>query len=285
MSSIVIDIPIEKEPNRVFEACTESKQLATWFAEHAEISLDENRYDFWGRHTPGFPDRNNGQHRLLKFDDSRYLSFEWRLRGVNTTVEFEITPKAKGSVFHLKHTGLPALQPYESSLGDFWTHVLEGLREWLENDRPYKLMDFSRVPYGDVSLTVNIGARPHDVFVALTDPIQLNRWIASKAKTDLRRGGEYSFGWEAGPVRILDLIADKKLSYSWNWEKEPDTVTTWELEGSEGGTRVTVVQSGFEGDRRSEDYYIGWFKFIYRLKTMLEGGPDWKRADVSSADA
>jgi len=55
-------------------------------------------------------------------------------------------------------------------------------------------------------------------------------------------------------------------------------VTSWELEGSGGGTRVTIVQSGFAADRNSEDYYVGWSMFLRRLKALLEDGDSWTRA-------
>jgi uncharacterized protein YndB with AHSA1/START domain len=199
-------------------------------------------------------------------------------------VEYEIVPESDGCVFQLRHTGLPKLEPYESSIGDFWSHVLEGLRNWLERGEAYELMDYSRAPRGDVDVSLFISAGPQDVFKSLTDPFQLDRWVAKKSKLDPRPGGEIDFGWGAGPVRILEIVPDKKISFTWRWEKEPETVTTWKLEESGDGTMFTIVQSGFAPDRDSEDYYIGWHKFIRRLKTMIEAGPDWKRIQTAGSE-
>ena len=118
------------------------------------------------------------------------------------------------------------------------------------------------------------------VFNALTDATQMERWIGSKGSIDPKPGGKIDFGWGMGPVKILELIPDEKLSYTWEWEGEPETVATWTLSGSGGKTRVSIVQSGFAPDRNSEDYYIGWSKFAARLKTMLEEGPGWNRVKV-----
>jgi uncharacterized protein YndB with AHSA1/START domain len=284
MSDIKLEMPVKADPHKVFRACLNPEALETWFAEHASVSVEEGRYDFWGRYTPGAPDRDGGTHRISEFRQGQKLVYEWKLRGVETRVEYEILTENDGCVFRLSHTGLPELQPYQSSIGDFWTHVLEGLRNWLERGKPYDLMDYGSEPMGDVALTVNIAARPQDVFHSLTDAHQLDRWIAKKVRLDPRPGGEIDFGWGHGPVRILEIVPSRKLSYSWRWAEEPDTVTTWELEGSEGGTRLTVVQSGFAPDRKGEDYYIGWHKFIWRLKTMLEAGPDWERVKTVSEE-
>jgi uncharacterized protein YndB with AHSA1/START domain len=281
MRDIKLTLPIKADSQRVFDACIDPVALTTWFAERADISIDEKRYDFWGRFTPVAPPKRQGHHEITIFEPGRNLVYNWKLRGAETSVEYDIVPDSDGCLFQLRHTGLPELKPYESSIGDFWTHVFEGLRNWLEHGRAHELMDYSRAPVSDVGVSAFISARPQDVFRSLTDPFQLNRWVAKKAKLDPKPGGEIDFGWGAGPVKILEIVPDRKISFTWRWEKEPETVTTWELEESGGGTMFTIVQSGFAPDRDSEDYYIGWHKFIWRLKTMIEAGPDWKRIQIT----
>jgi uncharacterized protein YndB with AHSA1/START domain len=180
----------------------------------------------------------------------------------------------------MHHRDFPASGPNQSSIGDFWSHALEGLRHWLERGRAYQLLDYSTIHHGDVVVSVDIDVVPSMVFNALTDAAQMERWVGSKGSIDPRPGGRIDFGWGMGPVKILEIVPDKKLSYSWRWEGEPETITTWTFEGSGGTTRVTIVQSGFAPDRSNEDYYIGWSKFAERLKTMLEEGPDWNRVQV-----
>jgi len=278
MPDLKLALPIRATADRVYTACTDPKQLTTWFAEHANVTLDNGHFDFWGRHTPGNPGRNDGQHNITRHDPGRSIAFAWFLRDTQTEVEFDVSSEGDHTLLVMRHSNLPELKPYQSSMGDFWTHVLEGLRHWLEGGRPYPLMDFADTPKGDVRLSLEVGGDPHDVFLGLTEPARMNRWIASDAKVELKPGGTYSYGWEHGPVKILELVPDKKLSFSWSWPEEGETITTWELEGSGGRTRVTVVQSGFAPDRNSEDYYIGWFKFVHRLKTMIEVGESFERA-------
>ena len=101
-------------------------------------------------------------------------------------------------------------------------------------------------------------------------------------------GGRYSFGWDHGPVKILELEPDKVLAYSWRhtWEdgQGPDsTVVRWELDGSQGRTHLTIVHSGFgPGGHRPDGYQLGWMEFLASLKRMHETGPSWRSVTCAS---
>lgn len=82
----------------------------------------------------------------------------------------------------------------------------------------------------------------------------------------------------------MEIEPNRKLSYSWHYGDDPETVVTWTLEGSEGGTRLTLVHSGFAPDRSADDYTTGWFKFVNDLKSMIEIGLSWKKAIADDAD-
>jgi uncharacterized protein YndB with AHSA1/START domain len=68
--------------------------------------------------------------------------------------------------------------------------------------------------------------------------------------------------------KVLEIIQDKKLSYTWNVDDYPDfpeTVVTWMLEALDGGskTKITLVYYGLVGD--FGDVENGWSYFIGRL--------------------
>ncbi len=92
---IEIAIEIEAPPPKVFEALTRTSELERWFAEKAFVSDAEGRFDFWGRHTPGNPDREGGRHRLSAFEEGKRIAFVWKLRNKETTVD--IAARALGS--------------------------------------------------------------------------------------------------------------------------------------------------------------------------------------------
>lgn len=280
MAELNLGIDINAPAEEIYAALIEANSLTQWFAEHTDISIEDNRYDFWGRFTPGAPGREQGHHRLIRVIPNRLVEFEWRLRDTDSLVQYEIHQNTSGCVLTMYHRNLPLAKLRQSSIGDFWSHGLEGLRHWLEKGRAYQLLDYAESQRGDISVVVDINVAPALVFNALTDSTQMERWVGSKGSIDPKPGGKIDFGWGMGPVKILEIVPDKKLSYSWQWEGEPDTVTTWTLDSSGGKTRVTIVQSGFAPERDGEDYFIGWSKFALRLKTMLEEGPDWNHVRV-----
>ncbi len=61
---IHLQLTLHASPSDVFHALTDETALTTWFAENAAISLEEKRYDFWGRFTPETPTQEQGRHNL-----------------------------------------------------------------------------------------------------------------------------------------------------------------------------------------------------------------------------
>ena len=134
-------------------------------------------------------------------------------------------------------------------------------------------------------LDIDIDAAPEAVFETLIDPEKLKRYISGEPTVEPEVGGKYDFGWDdGGPVKVLELVANEKLSYQWEYEHEPETVVTWTLEGSGGKTRLTLVHSGFAAKRDMGDYHIGWMHFLNRIKFLTELGDAWQKVEVSSPE-
>jgi uncharacterized protein YndB with AHSA1/START domain len=142
--------------------------------------------------------------------------------------------------------------------------------------------DFTAFGETEARAGVEIAASPGEVFASLIEPAQLDRWIAVHAEVEPHVGGRYDFGWDHGPVRILELEPGKVLSYSWrhSWddgEKPAATVVRWELDGAQGHTYLTIVHSGFGGTgRKTEGYQLGWMEFLASVKRMHEAGVGWR---------
>jgi len=201
MSEITLLMHFRTNIRDVFEAFSRSDKLTGWFSESAEISIDDGRYDFWGKRTPEAPSRNDGRHALTAFKTEKLIEYNWNVRGSDSTVRLEFALRGSGTDVTLYHTGLPDLKPSESSIGDFWAMVLEGLRGWLEIGRRPHFLDYSSPPRGDVRLSVEIDVPPEMVFRALTEPEYLNPWIAKDSKVDPRPGGQMGFGWGGGSAQ------------------------------------------------------------------------------------
>ncbi|MBA4179243.1 MAG: hypothetical protein C0506_01505 [Anaerolinea sp.] len=280
----VVSINIAAGPDPIFEALTAPEHLTGWFAERAEVDMSRGVFAFWGKHTPGTPGQDPGQ-RLLHQAPGRELSFEWPLSGSITKVIVSLQPASGGTLLTVRHENPPKRAGGTSSLADFWCLTLQNLRAWVEEGAVASRPDFTLAPADEVRLAIETTASPETVFNGLLDPAQLNRWMAVSARVEPVIGGEYSMGWdESGghPLKILELVPASRLSYSWADAGEQDTVVTWELDGSEGATRITLVHSGFDGRKPHGEYYSGWADFLVRLKYLSEQGDTWRGPVVVS---
>jgi uncharacterized protein YndB with AHSA1/START domain len=274
-----IQIALPAASPAVFKALTNSNQLRAWFAEHADVSLSEKRYDFWGRFTPEAPDRDHGRHPLLSLEDGRAVEFGWKLTGQDTTVKFQLEPRGDQLLFVLTQSGIA--QSHDSShftFEDFWFLSLENLRRFAHGKAAVRC-DFTRPMVGDIQHSVEIDGTSDAVFDVLIKPEQLERWIASHATVEPVVGGDYDFGWGMGePLKILELIPNEKLAIS--WPEGNGTVVTWTLNASGGKTRLTLVHSGFAPDQPTGGLNAGWLNFASWIKSIVEFGPDWQPAII-----
>ena len=87
----------------------------------------------------------------------------------------------------------------------------------------------------------------------VTEPDHLREWLADDVEIDLTEGGEIELGWDGGGRRIgtVETVEEcERLVFRWHPE-EPGPVhveTTVEigLDDAPDGTRVTVVETGFD---------------------------------------
>lgn len=111
---------------------------------------------------------------------------------------------------------------------------------------------------------------------AIADPAELSQWFGTGAEIDLRPGGEafFEFGDIGGKARILIVEPQYRLV----WENHPTgevdpalplddvplTRVEFSLESVRGGTRLTLIESGFAAlppdlrDRAYEGNQGGW---------------------------
>ena len=141
-----------------------------------------------------------------------------------------------------------------------------------------------KVAEDELRKTIVVDATPEVVFKALTDEKELVEWMPTSAKMDARVGGEYEFRyyWPERNVdstswrKILELVPNRKLSYTWNARKSGSpmpfnaSIVTWILEElPEGKTRVTLTHSG-ESKEVRQDRDRGWTHFLAELETFVK---------------
>ena len=86
---------------------------------------------------------------------------------------------------------------------------------------------------------------PEEVWKALTDPEELEKWFANDVQLDIEQG-EGVFRWDDGEVRrasVEELEEGRRFAFTWRDEDDVETRVAFDLEEVPDGTRLTVTES------------------------------------------
>jgi uncharacterized protein YndB with AHSA1/START domain len=231
----------------VHQALTDAASLRVWLAEFAEVDLAGGRYEFWGRFTP----EGDSPHQHLSHVDDTSLGFTWLLDGEDTTVEIKLAPEADDSTIitlsqsHFDFQDVITGKSIRGVLQTFWALALVNLIDHLEGRALTPKVDYTTT---DLRTEFVVDAAPEVVFASLIDSAQVTDWFGYPIEIEPYVGGRFAMGGLANnpdPAKILDLEPNRRLSVDWG----DSGVITWELAGSEGKTRLTLVESGFDTSR------------------------------------
>ena len=117
------------------------------------------------------------------------------------------------------------------------------------------------------------------VWAAITEPEQLSRWFGTRAELELRPGGEGSFTWDELDVttQVTVEAVEPPARFAYRWEPSgassggPTTLVEFRLEEIPGGTRLTLVESGFSQfapESRAGNEF-GWDSELGELRAFL----------------
>ena len=106
---------------------------------------------------------------------------------------------------------------------------------------------------GRIERTLQIAHPPGTVWTALTTAEGLGTWFGNEASIDLRPGGSARLSWTSGDtadIRIERVEEPTVFGFTWRIYGLPAddprrTYVEFTLEPVSGGTRLTVVESGF----------------------------------------
>jgi activator of HSP90 ATPase len=113
--------------------------------------------------------------------------------------------------------------------------------------------------------TVTFKASPHDIYESLIDEKKHAQFTGAKVKLNRKTGGKFSI-WD-GEIsgENLELVPDKKIVQTWrysDWPAGEFSTATFSLEAVDGGTRLTLNQSGVP-DESYEDIKQGWKDYYW----------------------
>ena len=104
-----------------------------------------------------------------------------------------------------------------------------------------------------IERTVELAHPPQKVWAALTTAEGLAAWFGNQAQIDLRPGGQARMSWAGGhtaSMRVERVEEPAVFGFTWQIYGLPEddprrTYVEFTLEPADGGTRLTVVESGF----------------------------------------
>lgn len=251
----------------VRDALTDAAALEVWLAEHAEVDLPHT-FAFWGRHTP---DGGEPRQRLLHADD-HVLRFEWRLHDVTTTVELTLEEDGAGTAIALSQSHVPLWTDAVANttplavLGTFWSLAIANLVDHVEGRETTPKCDFTAK---ELREHVTLAAAPDEVYRSLMEPDRFRQWFGANSTVEPHVGGRWAMGddfdREDSVARIVELEPGRRVRLDWG-----DMVSTWELAGSAGRTRLTFVNSGFDEGNLPFADWTGWLAGMAALRRFHE---------------
>lgn len=135
----------------------------------------------------------------------------------------------------------------------------------------------------DVERSIWIRAPREQVWRAVTQAEQIMRWWSNDhwEISVLEVGAAVRFGNPADPLRARVAVVEPPRVFAIRWEPHPlnhatAMLTTFRLEEQDGGTLVTVTESGYEAlpedvrQRRLETAGRGYAAVLASLKTYVE---------------
>jgi uncharacterized protein YndB with AHSA1/START domain len=260
-------------PTAAYTALTDPAALRVWLAEHADVELP-GKYEFWGRFTPDGAE----PHQRVLHADERTIRFAWTVEGVESTVQLELAADDGGTLVTLSQSDLPSIAEMladsagaRGALSTFWSLSIANLADYLAGRELTPKCDFTS---NELRASVVIDAAPERVFGSMTEPEQFRRWFGANADIEPHVGGRFAMGGfdlDPGGAKFAEFEPGRKATLRF-----ADGMTdSWELAGSAGKTRLTVVESGFDPANPPYAGWAGWLSGFAELRRYHEI-PQWR---------
>ena len=200
----------------------------------------------------------------------------------HVTVNFEKqgnkTKLTMRSLFESEEEFIRVMKEYGAEEG--MKQTVNRLEEYLESKQPAQLID------GVVVIERSYNAPIDKVWKAISDKNEIKKWYFDLSDFKPEPGFEFQF-YGVGKqgqkflhlCKVIEVINQKKLSYSWQYDGyEGISFVTFELFPEGNQTRVKLSHKGLEtfpvtahNDFANENFIEGWTHFIgARLKEYVE---------------
>lgn len=122
-----------------------------------------------------------------------------------------------------------------------------------------------------VTVEREIAHPPEKIWRALTQPHLMGEWLMKNDFVPVA-GHRFTLSGEWGSVdcKVLEIEPNRLLSYTWH-ALGLESVVTWTLSPSDGGTHLRMDQAGFRPDQEQayQGAKFGWRNFFAALEQLL----------------
>jgi uncharacterized protein YndB with AHSA1/START domain len=223
--------------------------------------------------------------------DERTIRFAWTVAGVETTAQLELADDEDGTLVTLSQSDLPSFEEVladtagaRGALQTFWSLAIANLADYLSGRELTPRCDFTSA---ELHAEVVIGAAPDEVFDSMVQPEHFRRWFGANVDVEPYVGGRFAMGGfdlDPGGARFVEFEPGRKATLRF----ADGFTSSWELDGSDGRTRLTLVQSGFDPTNPPYPGWAGWLGGIAALRRYHElprWHSIWREIDIPGVPA
>ena len=245
------------------------------------------RYEFWGRFTPDGAE----PHQRVLHADERTIRFAWTVEGVESEVGFELAEDEDGTLVTLSQSDLPSFADVladtagaRGALQTFWSLAIANLADYLAGRELTPKCDFTS---SELHASVVIDAAPDKVFDSMIRPEVFRKWFGANVDIEPYVGGRFAMGGfelDPGGAKFVEFEPGRKATLRF----ADGETTSWELEGSDGKTRLTMVHSGFDPANPPYPGWAGWLGGIAGLRHYHElprRRSIWRQVEIAGVPA
>jgi uncharacterized protein YndB with AHSA1/START domain len=218
-------------------------------------------------------------HQRVLHADENGLRLGWTIDGVETTTEFSLAEQGPQETIltvsqsHFDFTDVITGASVRGALQTYWALTLSNLADYLEGRPPTPRTDFTggKEFRGEVLIAAPVEA----VYRSMTDSDEASRWFGFPIGIEPVKGGRFAMGGldnNPNPALIVDIEPNRSMTIDWG---AGGGVSTWELADSDGRTRLTFVQSGFDEGNPPYAAWTGWLSGVAELRRYHEM-PNWQ---------